>query len=257
MRLTNKQLFIRSSRLQTILTWTISLFSILLLSACATQGVGGLDEKSKNPGTFFLFSETQAGSKPVPVRMFINDDYMRIDDSSSPGDFVLFDRKQKIINNVVADGKTIFVIKAKVMDVRKPIEISYTETKQKSSALMKRRQGMEAFHYQFSANGKSCYNVVAVKDYMPDALEAFKEFRQVLAGEHAKTMSNIPGEEYDACDLALNIFESTTHLKHGFPVREWDEHGYQRFLVDAKSNIVIPEEMLQLPEGYTPFSIGN
>ena len=229
-------------------------FSCLMLISCASQQTEQ-QKMAENAGQVFIFAETPAGGTSSNVRIYVNKKFMRIDDGTTPDDFILFDRKNGVINSVVAEGKTIFVIKKRKVNVEPPIKIEYTHTKQASSAMTKRHNGLKAFHYKFSANGKSCYNVLAVKDYMPEAVEAFKEFRAIMAGEHSKTMSNIPGEEYDACDLAFNIFESTEHLQHGFPVREWDDKGYQRFLAKVKDNVPPPEGFLELPEGYRSYSI--
>lgn len=239
---------------RSLLLTIAGLMAAVALAACSSMNEGA--GKPTNVGTVLLFSETQPGTtEAAPVRMFINDYFIRIDESGTPGDFILFDRKAGSIRNVVAENKTIFVIEKKPVKVSAPIDIEYTVEKQASSALMKRRDAMKAFHYRHLANGKSCYSTVSIKEYLPDAVQAFREFRRVLAGEHSKTMSNIPGEEYDACDLALNIFHAEKHLDHGFPVREWDERGYQRFLVDVHENVQIPAEMLQIPEGYKPFSV--
>ncbi len=237
---------------------TLIFFSCFALLNCATQ------ENIKSPpvagpalGNLFIFSETAPGSVPAQVRIYVNDDFMRIDDDNNSSDYVLFDRKNKIINNVVAETKTIFVINQNKLDIKPPIEIKYEHVKKESGAVTKQRGGMTAFFYKFSANGSECYNVVVIENYMSEALQAFKEFRLVLAGEHSKTMGRIPGQEYDACDLAFNIFESTRHLQYGFPVREWDNKGYQRFLIDVKSNVATPDDFLVLPEGYKSYSISQ
>jgi len=235
---------------------TLIIFSCFILINCTTTG-GGMQSDQSKPGDLFVFSEKSSGSVPALIRIFINEDFLRIDDDTTPDDYILFDRKNKIINNVVADGKTIFVIKYKKLDVKPPIEINYEHVKKESGAVTNQSNGKKAFYYKFTANGKPCYNVVVMEDYMPLAVAAFKEFRLVLAGEHSKTMSRIPGQEYDACDLALNIFESTRHLQYGFPVREWDSSGYQRFLVDVKRNIVVSDELLTLPQEYKSYSISE
>jgi len=235
---------------------TLIIFSCFILINCTTTGGGMQSDKSKS-GDLFIFSEKVTGSVPAQVRIFINEDFLRIDDDTTPDDYILFDRKNKIINNVVADGKTIFVIKYKKLDIKPPIEINYEHVKKESGAVTNQSNGMKAFYYKFTANGDTCYSVVVMEDYMPQAVEAFKEFRLVLAGEHSKTMSRIPGQEYDACDLALNIFESTRHLQYGFPVREWDSNGYQRFLINVKPNYAVTDDLLSLPQGYKSYSISE
>lgn len=242
----------------------VTLFSLMLTVLLVGSGCSGMRKtdassvtKELSPGIMFLYSEAEeSGEQPYPVRIFVNSEYMRINENDSPNDFILFDRKAKVIYNVVSEGKTIFVIDAKQgVKAKPPIAIDYKEEKQESSVLMKAKDGSQAYHYRFYANGQVCYNVVAVKDYMPDAVQAYKEFREVLAGEHSKTIGSIPQEMQDPCDLALNVFEPTRHLQHGFPVREWDGKGYQRFLVDVKQNITLPAEMFVLPKDYTRFSV--
>lgn len=231
---------------------------IMAITFAGCAGTGVDESKNMAPrdvGTVFMFSETPPGGKATPVSMFINDYFIRIDEAGTRGDYVLFDRKAQTIKNVVAETKTVFIIEKQNVIAKPPIEIDYTVEKQASSALMKKREGMKAFHYKHTANGKTCYSTVSVEKYMPQAVVALREFRSVLAGEHSKTMSNIPGEDYDACDLALNIFHADKHLDHGFPVREWDENGYQRFLVDARKNIQVQPELLTVPEDYRTYSI--
>jgi len=242
--------------MKSVIKLSAIILSVLLFASCTSQQAKQ-QENEKNAGVMLLFAETPVGGTTTGVRIYVNDYFMRIDDATTPEDYILFDRKNEVVNSVVSEGKTIFVIKKRKIALEPPISIEYIETKGESAAMTKRHNGFQAFHYKFEANGENCFNVVAVKDYMPTVVEAFKEFRTVMAGEHAKTMSNIPGEEYDACDLAFNIFESTRHLQHGFPVREWDSKGYQRFLAEAKEGILPPKGFLELPEGYRSYSISE
>lgn len=231
--------------------------SVLISVSCSTQP--SVEEKKAfetEPGVYMLFSETEPGVSPYQVTIFVNHHFMHIkDNTAKDNDFILLDRDKKTIYNVVAEGKTILVIGPRDVNVDPPIKINYTEEKEESSALVKRRGGKNALHYRFLANNQACYNVVVVEDYLPDVVRAFQEFRQILAGEHAKTIDAIPSDMLDPCDLAINIFEPTRHLQHGFPVREWDEKGYQRFLVDVRENVTPPEGMMSLPVDYTQYSI--
>jgi hypothetical protein len=231
--------------------------SVLISVSCATQPSVEQEKAFENEaGVYMLFSETEPGVNPYQVTIFVNSRFMHIkDNTAKDNDFILFDRNKKTIYNVVAEGKTILVIGPQNVNVDPPIKINYTEEKEESSALVKRTGGKTALHYHYLANNKSCYDVVVVEDYLPDVVRAFQEFRQVLAGEHAKTIDAIPSDMLDPCDLAINIFEPTRHLQHGFPVREWDEKGYQRFLVDVRENVVPPEGMMSLPTDYTKYSI--
>ena len=237
------------------------------LSACATGTVGksasgekgsqSSSEKQKIAGTLLIFSEREAGSESFTTRIFINSKYMRMSDSLSPADFVLFNRAERTIYNVIQDEKSILVIRDKPQDVKPPIEIKYEEESQPSNAIPK-INGRQATHYRFFANGKRCYDsVVLGEDFMPDVLAALREFRQVLANEHAGSVNNVPREMMDACDMAVNVFYATKHMDHGFPIREWNTRGYQRFLKDYRENISAPASSFELPKGYEQFSMSD
>lgn len=241
---------------------------MLWLSACATGGTsaggGGAGKQSasssddkKITGTLLIFSEREAGSASFTTRIFINSKYMRMSDSLSPADFVLFNRAERTIYNVTRDEKSILVIKDNPHNVGPPIEIKYVEESQPSGAIPK-INGRQATHYQFLANGKRCYDsVVLGGDFMPDVLAALREFRQVLANEHAKSVNNIPREMMDACDMAVNVFFATKHMDHGLPIREWNTRGYQRFLKDYRENVSASVSSFELPKGYEQFSMSE
>jgi hypothetical protein len=245
---------------------TIVVCLSLWLNACATgntaneKDFGDKSQKAsdqKNMGTMLIFSEREAGSESFTTRIFINSKYMRMSDSLSPADFVLFDRAERTIYNVTRDEKSILVIRNKPHDVKPPIEINYVEESQPSNAIPK-INGRKATHYQYLANGKRCYDSVALgEDFMPDVLAALREFRQVLANEHASSVNNTPREMMDACEMAVNVFYATKHMDHGLPIREWNTRGYQRFMKDYRENVSAPDSSFELPKDFQQFSMSD
>ncbi len=241
---------------------------LLWLSACATGGSSGgesaggknlqsISDDQKNVGTLLIFSEREAGSTPFTIRIFINSKYMHMSDSLSPADFVLFNRAERTIYNVTRDEKSILVIRDRPHNVKPPIEIKYEEESQPSSAIPK-IDGRQATHYRFFANGKRCYDAVVLGgDFMPDVVSALREFRQVLANEHASTVNNMPREMMDACDMAVNVFYATKHMNHGLPIREWNTKGYQRFLKDYRENLAAPDSTFELPKDYEQYTMSD
>ena len=241
---------------------------LLWLSACATGNTvggktsGGKKSQSssadqKNVGTLLIFSEREAGSESFTTRIFVNSEYMRMSDSLSPADFVLFNRAERTIYNVTQDEKSILVIRDRPHNVKPAIEIKYEEEAQPSNAIPK-IDGRQATHYQYLANGKRCYDsVVLGGDFMPDVLAALREFRQVLANEHASSVNNVPKEMMDACDIAVNVFFATKHMDHGLPIREWNTKGYQRFLKDYREKVSAPDNSFVLPKGYEQYSMSD
>lgn len=241
------------------------------LMACAGQETKTGNEKGQDSsqtvqndsaekgvkGTLLIFSERESGSNPEPftTRIFVSGNYLHMSNSFTPADFVLFNRSEQTIYNVSQDDKSIFVIKNKPHNIKPPIEINYKGQSQPSSAIPK-IDGRKATHYRFFANDKHCYDsVVLGEDFLPDVLAAMREFREVLANEHAATVNKIPVEMLDACDLSLNVFHATKHMEHGLPIREWDRRGYQRFLVDYRENVSVPEEIFLLPKEYEQYTL--
>jgi hypothetical protein len=240
------------------------------LAACAAPGVKPEAEEARaqaeapaeppksKPGTVLVLEEREAGSKETfTTRLFANADYLRIADSRSPDDFILLNRAEQTLYSVNNRDRTILVIRNKEVVAKPPIEIRVEEESQPSSAIPK-IDGQQATHYRYLVNGKHCYDVVTLpEDFMPEALAAMREFRQVLAGEHATTVDKTPPEMLDACDLALNIFEPVKHMEHGIPIREWDRHGYQRFLKDYARDVMVETAILELPKDFERYSVGD
>jgi hypothetical protein len=237
-----------------------------MVSSCANLSGGNGNDKSSSKdeadkdsdtlkGAVVFYSESQAGGEPFDTRIFANKQFLYITDNRSKSDFLLFNRENKTIYNVNSVDKTIMVIESRPVNITSPIEIDYQEVSQPSGAIPK-VDGKQAMHYRYTANGEHCYDAVTLgKDFLPEVGNAMAEFRLVLAGEHAKTVMSTPKEMLNACDLALNVFNSTLHVQHGFPLREWDQTGYRRFLTNYRTDGEIKRQDLELPSDYERFSI--
>lgn len=226
-----------------------------LIVGCATTG----DAEPEAPvrGVALLFVENEPGFETNFLSYLVTPDFLRIDDKSQGDNFILFNRRKREIYNVINSEKTISVITAQDVKIEPPLPIDYTYEKQESGAVTRGDASAKGYYYKFSANGTPCYNVVVAEGYLPDVAAAFREFRAVLAGEHATTVGRIPADQIDACDLALNVFYATRHLEFGFPVREWDAKGYSKFLRDVQLNVEPEENVLELPEGYKRERLGQ
>jgi len=254
-----KRIMVRKK--QRVVKIVLAGFLLIGLASCAnqfTKPVAKTEAELKAaPGTLLIMAERESGSESFTTRLFINEGYLHISDARSPADFILFNRKEQTIYNVTQDDKTIMVIRNKAVEIDSPIELDYQEESQPSGAIPK-IDGRQATHYRFTANGKHCYDAVVMpKDFMPDVLAAMREFRMVLAGEHATTVERTPKDLLDACDLSLNVFYAIQHMDHGLPIREWDRKGYQRFMKDYRTDLLASEGTFDLPKDFKRYSVGD
>lgn len=241
---------------QTVL---FALAGILGSAGCATNATRS-DDQAIDPskvGVALLYAEKEEGSPESGLRLYVNAEFLRIDDLSAPDDFILFDRKKRTIYNVATAEKSVSIISPKPVTVAPPIPITLTEEKNESAAVTRGAENSKGYYYKFFANGAPCYNAVVAENYLPDVVKAFQEFRTVLAGEHATSLGNLPPDRWDACDLALNIFYPTHHLQFGFPVREWNDKGYSKFLREVQFNVLIDPALLAIPADYARYPFGT
>jgi len=217
----------------------------LNLLACATVPEQQALSPSDNKGMVLLFSELAEGGKERPVRMLINASFLRIDHGPESRDYTLFDRHQKVIYQV-AEDQSIRAIKNQAVTIKPAQAIQWKIESQPSSALMRTPNAAKATHVKQSLNGRVCYNVIVVDGLLNETVAILQEYYTVLAGELSRTyvQDNTP----DAlCWLAINIFTPLQRFAAGFPMREWGA-GYQRFLMDYRLQIEIPENMFELPK---------
>ena len=229
----------------------ILIASTLTLFSCTITPTNSVKPK-KTPaysGDLLQFNETRDAQESTP-RMIITDNWLRIDEGKDTDDFVLYDRREKLIYNIVMEEKSILIMDTTASDVKADFPLNWKVKSEKSNMLMRTDDTTAArsVHYNFSLNGKSCYDTVALDKGMDAPLTAIKEYRQALANQLKKYYKPAKGEN---CAEAIKILSPNIHLKQGFPVREWSNYGYQRFLVDYRQKIIFPERLFQLPEGFS------
>lgn len=212
------------------------------------------DAKPKGAGTVLTFTEKKRNETESLVRLIITDNFLRIDDGKDSNDYVLFHRKNKIIYNVVEDDKSVMVIRPKLKSYDAIKSIKWEINSQQSNAVMRSEKTStnSVMHYEIRLDGKKCYNVVSIDNFLSDELNAIKEYRRSLANE---LYSNFRPEEGERCYEAINILDPLHHLQFGFPIREWSAYGYQRFLVNYNENIIFPESLFTVPKNYMQFSL--
>jgi len=205
------------------------------------------------------FVEEEKGIAPFKTRLIVSNDFLRFDygetTAESESGFILYDRKNKIIYNVNDEEKTIMEIHSKRKAVISPIKLKNRDKKIAELTDAPKINNTVPIKYDFSSNEKLCFGIVAVKNLLPMATKALREFQQALADDSTYTLENIPPDMQDPCDLSMNTFTSTRHLKYGFPIQYWSVKGYSRSLVVFDENFKNSEKLFILPEQYKSFTV--
>lgn len=239
-----------------ILQCVLVLMLSILFSGCGTMQASETPKQEKELSVLMVFSERERSGTPLfRSRIYVNNDYLYIADDSSKDGYILFDRAKQTIYSVSHSNRTAFVITPKPVDIESPVAIDYQVEAQPSSAIPE-VSGRTATHYRYNANGQHCYDAVTLeKSFLPGVVKALKEYRTVLAGEHASTLLKMPMDTHEACDLAVNVFHATQHLDTGLPLREWDQKGYLKFMVDYRTGVDFDKSKLIVPADYQEFSV--
>jgi len=207
--------------------------------------------------TMLLYKAHEPGVGDYPSRIIVTDKYVRMDDGQDDGDYLVFDRSRRLISSVTHDDKTVFEIPPRELKQEPPMELKRRAEEVQMKGSVPAVSGKQPHQHQLFVNDKLCYNIVVVPGLLSDTVAALRDFRQVLAGEHAKTLPRIPADMQEPCDLALNTFHADWQLKFGLPIQEWDESGKGQVLVDFKKGFAVDEALFSLPEGYQHYNTDN
>lgn len=217
---------------------------LLVLTAACSKGNGNL---------MIQFAETEKDIQPYMTRTIITPEYMRFDYNKDDDDFILFDRKSRIIYSVVNSDKSIVVINPQEVKVKSPIKLDFSIEKGKLGKDVPEVEGKTPEYYRYLVNGQVCYETISVKGLFPDASKAFREYLKTLAGEHARILPRTPADVQDPCDLAANIYNYGSLYDKGFPINEW--HGaysnhYKRQMINFVRDYKPDPKLFELPKDY-------
>jgi hypothetical protein len=223
------------------------LFACLLLPMLASCS------EPTTPAAVLYFVEHEPGAEPHRTRMVITAGFLRMDSGADDPDFLLFDRADGTIYSISGAERQILVIRPRPVDARPPAGFRHQVVR--DNAAFPAVGAHKVSHYELFTNGQRCYDLYAAAELMPEAVLALRQYREVLAGQQAKTLSLAPPGTLPACDTANNIFLPARHLEHGFPVRLTDMTGKTVELVDYNAEFRATAAMLRLPADYKRLTI--
>ncbi len=204
--------------------------------------------------TILYMKERELGGPLFPTRIIVNRHYLRIDPDTGTGNYILFDRKQRIIYSVDRNDRTILVIRSHLITLAKPARLHESV---KPGKLRGRFKGYKLKSYRLYTNDHQCYYVVAAKGLLPSAVSALKAYADTLAGEQALTAANTPAGLETSCDLADNVFDAGREYAMGFPVRVLDYEQNEKILTGYKKDVPVKRSLFVLPAHYVRYSPGE
>jgi hypothetical protein len=212
--------------------------SALTLTACT----------DKPSGTTFLSFIESSPDGEYPVRMLVNEKFLRIEDGDTPDGFIVFDRTTRIIYSVSHTGRSTLVLHALPVKLAmpKPFENKIEQQKETLPAV----DGQSVIHFRLVTNHQRCFDVYAAEGLLPEAVAALREYHETLAGEQAAMQANMPVGVQSACDLADQVFFPARYLEHGFPVRQVNFAGVTRQLVSYKRDVPVEQGIFDIPKDY-------
>ena len=203
-----------------------------------------------------MFDESEPGLETYPTRMIVTERFLRMDANTHETEFLLFDRKERVIYNVSAFNRAILVVRDKPVTIEAlmPLQSQREDLDDPRPATL---AGHPVRAHAYITNGKVCWRVDSVAAGPLLALrDALAEFHRVLAGEQAEIAQATPPSFHEACDLEHNVYRPDWYLEAGFPVRRDDLHGRVRVFREMDENFAVTPELFMLPAAFRRFSRG-
>ena len=198
-------------------------------------------------GTVLWYLEQEAGGEPYRVRYLVTAEFMRSDDGNDGNDFVLLDRRERQIYNVVPETASVLIIDGKGAAPKVPAMLAI-DVQETVDARAPKLEGRQPLTLVLSADGDVCQSAVVVPGLLDDARAAFREFAQVLAVQQARTLGNTPAEFQTACFLARDVYAGDFHLGAGVPLLEWAGQDTRRELLEFERNVPLAEGLFVVPD---------
>lgn len=202
------------------------------------------------------YEEQESGTGSYPVRVLVSPEFLRMDDGYAASDFVLLDRREKIISSVSHTDRSVMVIRNQPADAGLPENIALRvvrEADEEAPAIA----GKRPEQIKYLANDELCFQSVTVPGLLQDAVSAMGEYAVILANRQSNNMQSVPLNMRTPCFLSRYVYAPARQFQYGLPVQEWDDSGYSRTLVNFSDREMRPLSLFELPVGYDSFSPGQ
>jgi len=211
------------------------LLGLLAAGAAQAAEMAGLRHMTE-----LRYIDQDPGDPPYATRILVTPDYLRMDTGEDDGDFVLLDRRQHKVFNVMRESRLAMVFV--------PATLPPRPESWKSRLLVKpHTQGAQ--RYSLLVNGQTCSEGVVDRHAVPDAARAMAELKSVLAATQYRVWRDTPTDLRHDCDLANLVWEADSALRMGLTLEEREFSGRSRKL-QGRSSAPVKPELFRLPDGF-------
>ncbi len=215
------------------------LIALILLCLTLNAGAAGMSEVT------YMDQEGQGGG--YVTRYLQTERYLRMDFGRDRDDFVLYDRVQKRVYNVLHDRRQIMVIDAA------PVQISVPKDWRVKDDVLDANEAKT--RVDLSVNGRICSRLTASQRFLPEMRLALQEFTEAMVATQAATYAATPAEQRDPCDLARLILEPQRWFKYGLAMDELRDDGFSRRLLSYSADLALRPSLFELPADYRQINI--
>ncbi len=221
---------------------------LLIPGLSAGQTSGEIDDEQSGV-TLLLFQEQESGISPYPVRMLMNDRFLRIDEGEDAGDFVLYDRAEGKISSLVHESRTILTLQGAgpLPETPEALQLQIHEAVDTEAPKV---AGRSVHAFAMEAEGTLCLEAYTVPGLLVDAARMLSDYAQVLASGQARDQERTPESMRTPCYLARYLYAPAAQLGQGIAIQEQDYAGWGRSLVDYQEDLAEREEWFLLPSDY-------
>lgn len=204
---------------------------------------------AETTATIVWFTEQEPGVDPYRVRYLVTPEYMRSDDGQAGNDFLLYDRRQRMIYNVVSGSRTVLEIDGNGEAPRRPGTLSFAVQRHAApSAPM--IDGNQPLEVRLVAADQSCRSALVVADFLEPVRAALREYSRALAVQQVRTLDHTPVELQTPCFLARYVYAGDFALAEGMILADWDQRGQRRELTSYRTDVPVADTLFALPADF-------
>lgn len=185
------------------------------------------------------YMDQEPGRPASLTRILVTSDFMRMDGGVDADDFILLDRRQHTVTQVMLDNKMALVFKQGKLPPKPADWQPRLETRAGAPGTQR---------FTLTVDGTVCTEGVAAKRAAPDVARAMAEFKAVLAAMQYRVWKESPPSMQHNCDLATQVWETGATLKLGVPLEEREHNGRTRNF-ESEARLPLNPNLFRVPKG--------